>query len=54
MFGVLGTQVTVERLFSMLRFILDPVRTNLSSERLNEPLILKTNLSTLSKIENKN
>lgn len=50
MFSISGTQVTVERLFSMLRFILDPLRTYLSDERLIELLILKINLNTLSKL----
>lgn len=41
--AVPGTQVSVERLFSQLKFILNDNRANLSSTVLNNILLLKSN-----------
>lgn len=38
-----GTQVSVERLFSGLKFILSPYRTNISSSNLEDQLLVRTN-----------
>lgn len=48
-FFVLGTQVSVERLFSGLKFILSPYRTNITAHNLEDQLIVQTN----RKFENK-
>jgi len=42
-FSVPGTQVSVERLFSGLKFILSPYRTNISSSNLEDQLLVRTN-----------
>lgn len=42
-FSVPGTQVSVERLFSGLKFILSPYRTNISSNNLEDQLLVRTN-----------
>lgn len=41
--AVPGTQVSVERLFSMLKFILNSLRNRLSSDIINDILFLKAN-----------
>lgn len=41
--GVPTTQVTVERAFSALKFILSPQRTNLSEEMLEDILYIRLN-----------
>ena len=50
-FSVPSTEVSVERLFSQLRFILDPLRTSLSDEHVNEILVLKTNMISFAAIQ---
>lgn len=42
-FAVPGTQVSVERLFSGLKFILSPYRTNITSQNLEDQLLVRTN-----------
>lgn len=42
-FSVPGTQVSVERLFSQLKFLLDPLRNRLGSQMVNDIFILKAN-----------
>ena len=37
------TQVSVERLFSSLKYVLSPLRYNLSDDIVNDILILRTN-----------
>lgn len=41
--SVPSTQVSVERLFSGLKFILSPYRTNVSSKNLEDQLLVRTN-----------
>lgn len=41
--AVPSTQVSVERLFSGLKFILSPYRTNVSSKHLEDQLLVRTN-----------
>lgn len=41
--GVPVTQVSVERLFSGLKYILPPIRSNIKSKILEEQLLLRTN-----------
>lgn len=42
-FAVPSTQVSVERLFSGLKFILTPYRSNITSKNLEDQLIVRTN-----------
>ncbi|XP_060860443.1 uncharacterized protein LOC132937895 [Metopolophium dirhodum] len=42
-FAVPSTQVSVERLFSGLKFILSPYRSNITSKNLENQLIVRTN-----------
>jgi len=42
-FCVPATQVSVERLFSGLKFVLSPYRTNISSKHLEDQLLIRTN-----------
>lgn len=42
-FAVPSTQVSVERLFSGLKFILSPYRSNITSTNLESQLIVRTN-----------
>jgi len=42
-FSVLAPQVSVERLFSGLKFILSPYRWNISPEHLENQLLIRTN-----------
>lgn len=42
-FSVPSTQVSVERLFSGLKFILSPYRTSVSSKNLEDQLLIRTN-----------
>ncbi|KAF0750359.1 Dimer Tnp hAT domain-containing protein, partial [Aphis craccivora] len=42
-FSVPGTQVSVERLFSGLKYILSPYRTNIGSKNLEDQLLVRTN-----------
>lgn len=50
-FGVPGIQVSVERLFTMLKFILDPLRSRLTSDNnINAILMLKVNLPTFNRL----
>lgn len=42
-FSVPSTQVSVERLFSGLKFILSPYRTSISSKNLEDQLLVRTN-----------
>ncbi|CAI6357289.1 unnamed protein product [Macrosiphum euphorbiae] len=42
-FAVPSTQVSVERLFSGLKFILSPYRSNITSKHLEDQLIVRTN-----------
>lgn len=51
-YSVPPTQVSVERCFSTLRFILNELRTRLSDERLEDILLLKTNSNFYSKTNN--
>ena len=38
-----STQVSVERLFSGLKFILSPLRYNIAGDKLNDIMIIRTN-----------
>lgn len=42
-FSVPATQVSVERLFSGLKFILSPYRSNIGSKNLEDQLLIRTN-----------
>lgn len=42
-FSVSSTQVSVERLFSGLKFILSPYRNNINSKNLEDQLLVRTN-----------
>lgn len=42
-FAVLPTQVSVERLFSDLKFVLSSYRTNIGSKNLENQLLIHTN-----------
>lgn len=46
-FAVPGTQVSVERLFSQLKFILSDLRTCLSSNNVNNILLVRTNFDLI-------
>lgn len=41
--SVSSTQVSVERLFSGLKFILSPYRSNINSQNLEDQLLVRTN-----------
>uniref|UniRef100_A0A2S2NMP6 Histone-lysine N-methyltransferase SUV420H2 n=1 Tax=Schizaphis graminum TaxID=13262 RepID=A0A2S2NMP6_SCHGA len=43
-FSVLATQVSVERLFSGLKFVLSPYRCNISAKNLENQLLVRTNM----------
>lgn len=43
-FQIPMTEVNVERLFSHVKFILDPLRVNLGAELLNEIMLIRMNI----------
>lgn len=49
--SVPSTQVSVERLFSGLKFILSPFRSNINSQNLDDQLLVRTN-RLFNKVEN--
>lgn len=51
-FGAPGTQVSVERLFSLLNYLLAPRRYQLKDSTINKILFLKSNLDVLLKLKN--
>lgn len=48
------TQVSVERLFSAMKFILSDLRTNLNHDILDDILIVRTNKAFMKKKSKKN
>lgn len=50
LFGVPGTQVSVERLFSSLTFILNPLRSKLTGDILDDILIIRNNFESFEEM----